>query len=428
MDLRPSQLFAAAGKDANAGLPGIKSGSRTRQQIPVMMKDALLLRTLDPEGSDQSYEFREERRPSYLAEFEWYRRGWTFQEMLFSGRALIFTPEQVYWQCQKASWREDSLWEITKSPTLYRHSFSSMELRHPWASDVSSFERIYRKVVEEYSARSLTYEADRLDAFEGILQALKRQADQTFLWALPTSFLGSALTWPCESSSERRDDCHTLRASDGTSTLCPFPSWSWVGWKGKVRLVSKYSRLIWPTVGLIFYYLDGSGSIVQAPRFPGSLLDSRERKLERSIREIITSPVFIGKDHQSMTVKDVPESVRKRSITSNVLLFWSCSAKLHVRRGLDNNGEDEIVISTDKGRVFLCSWTHTPLLDPGHEELAEFLVIGIENPHYDDGLLTLLLVSLDSDGVAYRRGLVNIIPSDWAEPDVNREWKRIFLG
>lgn len=421
-------IVAAAGKDANAGLPGIKPGSRTREQIPFTMKDVLLLRTLDPERSDQSYEFREERRPSYLAEFEWYRRGWTFQEMLFSGRALIFTPEQTYWQCQKASWREDSLWEITNSPTIYRHCFSSVELRHPWASDVSSFEKIYRKVVEEYSTRSLTHERDRLDAFGGILQALKRQAGQTFLWALPTSFLGSALTWPCESLSERRNDCHTLRSSDGTSTLCPFPSWSWVGWKGKVRLISKYGRLIWPTVGLIFYYLDGSGSIVQAPAFPESLLVSRERKLESKIKDIITSPAFVWKDHQSMTIKDVPENVRKRSVASNILLFWSCSAKLHVRRGVENSGEKEIVISTDKGRVLFGSWHHVPLLDPGHGELAEFIVIGIENPHYDEGLLTLLLISLDSDGVAYRRGLVNIVPSDWAEPDVNREWKRIFLG
>lgn len=82
---------AAGGKDANAGLPGIKPGSRTREQIPYTVRDVLLWQTLGPEGSDQSYEFLEERLPSYVVEFEWYRRGWTFQEMLTSGRALIFT-------------------------------------------------------------------------------------------------------------------------------------------------------------------------------------------------------------------------------------------------------------------------------------------------------------------------------------------------
>lgn len=145
------------------------------------------------------------------------------------------------------------------------------------------------------------------------------------------------------------------------------------------------------------------------------------------MRDIITSPAFVWKDHQSMTIEDVPESIRKRFTASNILLFWSCSAKLLVRRRVKNSGEEEIVIRTDEGRVLFSSWHHVPLLDPGREVLAEFIVIGIENPHYD-GLLTLLFVSLDSDGVAYRRGLVNVIPADWVEYADNRERKRIFLG
>jgi hypothetical protein len=37
-------------------------------------------------------------------------RGWTFQERLVSvsGKALIFTSEQVYWKCEEAAQCEDS--------------------------------------------------------------------------------------------------------------------------------------------------------------------------------------------------------------------------------------------------------------------------------------------------------------------------------
>jgi hypothetical protein len=121
-------IVAASGVDANAGFPGIKLGSRTREQIPFTIKGVSLLRTLDLEGPAA---WNRGDWPSYLGDTVWYNRGWTFQEKLFSSRALIFTSEQVYWECQKATWREDGLWETTKSPTIYRWSFNEEDFRYP---------------------------------------------------------------------------------------------------------------------------------------------------------------------------------------------------------------------------------------------------------------------------------------------------------
>lgn len=322
-------IVAASAKDANAGLPGLKPGSRTRERIPFTIKGASLLRTLDPEGPSA---WSNRNWPSYLDDTVWYSRGWTFQEKLFSGRALIFTSEQVYWECQKATWVEDGLWETTKSPSICRWSINEEELRHPWSLDVECFESIYRKLVERYCERTLTSGSDGLDAFAGILNAFERQARQTFLWALPVAFLGTALLWPCEpfhgtallwpdkSPAKRRPDKCILRHSDGTTTLCPFPSWSWVGWVGDVSFDTNCQSLNSEAVDIVFYYLDGSGAVVQATGSPKT-------------HNVAASPASVWKEPESRTIvtlENIPESVLPRSIASNILFFWSSSAELHV--------------------------------------------------------------------------------------------------
>jgi hypothetical protein len=243
-------IVAASGGNANAGLPGIKPKSRTHEQKPFIINRKFyhvsLVRTLDPEGSRDNI-----RVPyHYLEDSVWLTRGWTFQEMIFSRRALIFTKEQVYWECQTATWCEDGFWETKKSRTIYRPCLQT-DFRRPWPSDMNSFKMIYQKLILEYSRRTLTYGSDGLDAFEGVLNALRRETRQDFLWALPKSFLSSILTWYCdERSIKRREEMCRVKSSDGI-TDCPFPSWSWVGWVGVVRSV------ICHTSDLIFYYLDG---------------------------------------------------------------------------------------------------------------------------------------------------------------------------
>ncbi|KAG0624160.1 hypothetical protein M758_3G228400 [Ceratodon purpureus] len=394
-------IVAASGVNADVGLPGIRPKSRTREQVLFRIKGASLLATLDPEGSEEII--------SYLGESVWLTRGWTFQEKIFARRALIFTKEQVYWECQKASWCEDGLWETTKSPTLYRHCLGEEDFRHPWSSDVDSFERIYRKLVEVYSVRKLTYEKDGLDAFAGILQHFEKQAGQNFLWALPASLLSTAIMWPCELSATRRLDSCTLRSEDGTVTRCPFPSWSWVGWVGEVVFVALFlGNLKSETVDLIFYHLDGSGLpriIVQAAAATQSLSQISIRKDD---------------DRTIVTPEDIPESVLTRSIARNILFFWSSAAILHVRHEVDKPS------LSCKGKVVPSLWSHEPLSHPGHEEEAEFVVIGRESPKRKEDRLALLLVSWEN-GVAYRRGLVRIKISDWVELG-NRVWKMIILG
>lgn len=124
MDLIYSSAFlsiiAAAGEDAEAGLPGLKPGTRHMEQEEVVVvkpggltsQDDVwpegtgmsLMTTLTPLRSDNAH---------YLARTKWNSRGWTMQERVLSRRNLIFMEEQVYWACPSTTFCEESYFEVS---------------------------------------------------------------------------------------------------------------------------------------------------------------------------------------------------------------------------------------------------------------------------------------------------------------------------
>jgi hypothetical protein len=429
-------IVAASGDDADAGLPGVRL-ARSRKQMPFMIKGVSIVRTLDPDQSKERYS----SFLGYLKGSVWAQRGWTFQEKLLSPRALIFTEEQVYWECQAGTWCEDGLWETMASPTIYRQCLGSEDYRHPWEDRV---ERRYRKIVEEYSGRKLKFEKDYRDAFQGIIECFQWDAKRTniFLWALPKKFLSNALTWHCkELCPERRHQkCRVTSEWGQPIKDCPFPSWSWLGWEAQVGFNALHGRLDAETIDLIFYYFSGS-----------KLLSANQTGATQSLSEM---GVRKDGDKTIVSLDDIPKRVDHHLVLeadqSNVLFFWSSTAKLHVRlrpghiqhhgeyTPLGSFGNDKLILS-HKGQGFSAkSWFHMPSDTSHHGELFDFVVIGKSTENRDNRkpcngeiekdntLLAVLLVEW-KNGVAYRKGLVHIQLSDWVALD-NRVWKLIFLG
>lgn len=393
-------IVAASGVDADAGLPGVKGNTPTRrEQVLFSIKGVSLLQTLDGEWKEWKSGNVWSHVYQYLGDSLWCKRGWTLQEKVFSRRSLIFSLKQVYWECQEGTWCEDSVWETKHSPTAFRHCFGAgNDFRRPWSSrgdklDVSP----YRELIEQYSTRSLTFSSDALDAFAGILSALERETGQHFIWALPTSFLGEALLWECYGSPERRLGPCAVRFSDGRVTKYNFPSWSWLGWTGKVE----YQLMSDPKGnGMIFYYLDGNGTLVQAP---GDRNDDPRAKI---------------------TLEDIPNSILALNIASSIIFFWSESAELQIGYGVNKLGFKKRFFSLSGKNLCRLVWKHQPAPDLGHGELAEFVLIG-ENDLLNR--LILLVINRREAGVAYRRGLAEIKSSNWNKLD-NRVWKMISLG
>ena len=227
-------LVAASGHDANAGLCGVRKGSRTdiveqalleNQQgclavsltaQPPSLKDVLRLSTYDS-------------------------RGWTYQERLLSKRCLFFTKWQAFLHCHHEAAREDG------ATTIQGHKLT--ELVNPLAGILvnssdhgyhSKALECYCSLVQNLSSRHLTYEADILNAFLGIAEYFRQNIKEEFLSGLPISFFDYALLWyPVDFRSG-------LQRRRKRTTKVYFPSWSWAGWTGAVRLPSpaQYARLI----------------------------------------------------------------------------------------------------------------------------------------------------------------------------------------
>ncbi|MCJ1354059.1 MAG: hypothetical protein MMC33_004046 [Icmadophila ericetorum] len=84
-------LIAAAGEDASFGLPGARNHSRNSQPRAQVKKHLLLSGLTHPQIR--------------IEQSMWASRGWTYQEALFS-RRLVFTEEQVSFECLEMSCRE----------------------------------------------------------------------------------------------------------------------------------------------------------------------------------------------------------------------------------------------------------------------------------------------------------------------------------
>ena len=208
-------IIAMQGADANYGLRGLRDISEPRnlvQEIFTLEKGSRVIST---------QEQNEAQNP-------WSQRGWTFQEQVFSGRQLVFSADRVQWNCACGSFREDltppPASELIGQCTQYKYRVFSTSL-----PDFSG----YAKLVCQYNDRQFTFPEDALDAFRGITSVLSHKFYGGFICGLPALFFDLALIWQPEGTCERR-----IPSKVSSKTEICLPSWSWVGWKGKIDIHS----------------------------------------------------------------------------------------------------------------------------------------------------------------------------------------------
>jgi hypothetical protein len=152
----------AAGDDHN-GLAGI---SQPRVEIDSIRSGSLIL-VADSCSCRESH---------WFDNVAWSTRAWTLQEyilsLILSHRKLIFTTDQVYWQCQCASWRESvRLGSLTHSYQAIEKEFNAplsdvhrQSIRTLATRSRRGYRDLFSEIIEEYSGRQLTVQADRLSA------------------------------------------------------------------------------------------------------------------------------------------------------------------------------------------------------------------------------------------------------------------------
>jgi hypothetical protein len=224
-------IIGAAGQDESYGLPGVGARNRPHRFIAKLDGATVLWNPNDPHEA--------------ISQSHWSTRGWTFQEALLSRRRMVFTEDQVYFQCNTMNCFEsnhcalDKLHVKDKSKTLetVRSGIFGQTKLQPFGKLVRDKEslnesfRRYLSNVEDYTSRNLSFDEDSLNAFQGIIKQFsqERYAFNHF-WGLAYPSNGprsldvfvQSLTW-----------IHRAKTKARRRNL--FPSWTWAGWEGHIE-------------------------------------------------------------------------------------------------------------------------------------------------------------------------------------------------
>jgi hypothetical protein len=163
------------------------------------------------------------------------KRGWTLQESWLSRRMLIYGSRQLLWTCYAGVQVDGGL---TGSNLAWGHkniirANEMGEMVDFNGNRVSEDERmvilgkVWRDIVQQSSRRALTVAGDKLNALDGIVQELRRQAGGEYLAGLWKQRLVSELSW-------YQDSTHNGWESMLCNTERTCPSWSWISTDGPV--------------------------------------------------------------------------------------------------------------------------------------------------------------------------------------------------
>ncbi|OOF97382.1 hypothetical protein ASPCADRAFT_166162 [Aspergillus carbonarius ITEM 5010] len=425
-------IVAAAGSNVHSGLPGLHPGTRSLQQKEVLLKPTnddralpgfSLLTTLQPLSHNSHH---------YLESTEWNSRGWTMQERTLSRRVLVFTREQVYWACRKASWREESYFE---NPSLqcYRFHENALELslrrsspHNPTQPEPPNTQlwRIYQTLVTKYTRRSFTYDGDIFDGFSALTQGLSSLSGEGFIWGLPRSYFEQSLLWSSFTGQKRRLAKSTLPM---TSMHKPvhFPSWSWMGWIGETSICigdERFDADLGEIPEILCYEHTHSPLRIKPIRHTPS-------QYELSPRTILPS----WKLHQDQTISlsdlskiQIPLNLEETPDTL-YLFFWASSARFTLRPRNTSPicqsevvNADGVVIGETGKAVHDDEGCHCTIETP-----HEFIVIASRRNQFTEAMLLVFQVEW-WEGIAYRVNIAEIEENAWVR--ASPVWKLIVMG
>ncbi len=245
-------IVAAAGHDADRGLPGVSC--RLRPPSAVAKINGQHFTSVPPTSM------------SVIPYSTWNSRGWTYQECVMSSRLLILTNDEAYFECHSMNCSETIHTPLTAVHTKSLKRFISwhsdgiipslVATPYPW-DDVHKHLRQFRK-------RSLTYPSDSLSAIQGVLNSLERiYPSLLHIWALPVVPDVTIESW--QSDSTRRIVRTSSRVEQLLTSLCwttverasrikGLPSWSWLGWLGELAKTLDYEGYLLNSFGMEIYF------------------------------------------------------------------------------------------------------------------------------------------------------------------------------
>lgn len=228
-------IIAAAGDGPQYGLPGINTRSRRAQRTCTIGNFDIIQTMRHPHRTIQSS--------------KWSSRGWTFQEAALSRRNLVFTDDQVYFECNAMNCHEsllsnlDELHVEDKSEFVYYCQAGLFGLNtlhkygHVHESNLTAADNlvVFMGLVEKYTARDLTYDTDSLKAFTGVIHRFETaETAVNQIWGVPFC-RGESDKETTDSFVDGLGWNHSWKKHGVPRRRPGFPSWSWAGWAGKIE-------------------------------------------------------------------------------------------------------------------------------------------------------------------------------------------------
>ncbi|KAI1357501.1 heterokaryon incompatibility protein-domain-containing protein [Xylaria arbuscula] len=205
-------IVALSGDNSNWGLAGVSPAAKRPYQVQETINGHELFTVAPQHNAEQAMSV-------------WDTRAWTFQEAVFSRRALYIANNQVHFECGEFSIAESD--DVNTYPPNHRtfknlkKSIASIRGFLPDAGTIAPF-NIYAGFVKAYTSRRMTNEEDSINAGLGVLTDMEKQLfKKGLVYGLPLRSHPQSLGWMHEgnNSPKRRS---------------AFPSWTWAGWEGEV--------------------------------------------------------------------------------------------------------------------------------------------------------------------------------------------------
>ncbi|KAI0435166.1 heterokaryon incompatibility protein-domain-containing protein [Xylaria sp. FL1042] len=180
-----------------------------------------------------------------ISQAAWSKRGWTFQEYVFSRRLLFAFDSEMFFTCGDHTFRESmgrrpitrnqgqvNRWLFHEDGICHAGRLQAVFHRNTARIEDSLNSALFLNAVMEYSRRDLSVKEDRVAAFSGVILSVMNPMDQASEEAFlkhghPLPFFESLLTWG-------RGDW-VFGTPDPRKKLL-VPSWSWAYTGDNVRV------------------------------------------------------------------------------------------------------------------------------------------------------------------------------------------------
>ncbi|KAI1097540.1 HET-domain-containing protein [Jackrogersella minutella] len=171
----------------------------------------------------------------------WWKRGWTFQELALSRRVLLFGIK-LHLVFEDKFWSEgdEMLTEAMDGMPAEGMGGTFAVISVAGALESREDESMWMSMVEQYTARQLTFESDKLPAMGGLAKIAVLGRGDSYLAGIRKDSLHRDLFWTpvVKSSAKDREELvsfNSLIKSLNSPKPYIAPSWSWARWKGGVR-------------------------------------------------------------------------------------------------------------------------------------------------------------------------------------------------